>query len=393
MGEVERLDMKTVSIFGASGSIGKQALDVIRNSNGRYEVYALSVRQSIDTLIAQAREFRPKVVVVADEQAARIVKDDLPGIDVRFGDEGLSSTAAEADVALNSVVGFAGLQVTISALAAGKRLALANKESLVAAGPIVRSILKNSSGEIIPVDSEHAAIHQCLRGSNKNEVKSLILTSSGGPFRTSDAEELNFVTKDQALSHPIWSMGPKITIDSSTLMNKALEVIEAVELFDVRGDQVDVVIHPQSVVHSMVSFVDGSVIAQMSKPNMCLPIAYALGYPDRFEPEYGTLDFKNPIALSFEAPRMDVFRSLNYAYDAIRIGRGAPAWLSAVNEVVVDAFLRDEFRWIDIFALIESSMELFDPVDLEQPEDVVMLDKLARVRCQEVIDRWHNRGL
>lgn len=381
---------RTVAIFGSSGSIGRQALDVVRQAKGRYKVHALSVNTSVDTLIKQAQEFDPRVVVVGDEQLAKRVREALPKIEVRFGEDGLSSTATEADVSLNSVVGFAGLYVTTSALLAGRRLALANKESLVAAGPIVRKILASSKGEIVPVDSEHAAIHQCLRGSTTREVDRIILTSSGGPFRTFESNALKNVTKAQALEHPTWSMGPKITIDSSTLMNKALEVIEAYELFHVDASQIEVVIHPESIIHSMVAFIDGSILAQMSKPDMCLPIAYGFGYPNRFEPKYGELDFSKVMSLNFEPPRRSIFRSLDYAYESIRIGRGASAWLSAVNEVVVEAYLRGEFQWTNIFGLIESAMDLFEPVDLEQPEDVVMLDKLARVRCLEVLDNWRS---
>lgn len=378
---------ETVSIFGSTGSIGVQALEVIRNSESPLAIHALSANSNLELLCVQISEFNPRVVVVGSAEMAGAIRERFAGLKCRIGSEGLSESAGEADVALNAVVGFAGLSVTLGALAAGRRLALANKESLVAGGAVVRAALANSGAEIVPVDSEHAAIHQCLRAGSVSEVARLVLTTSGGPFRSTSAEALASVSKADALRHPTWSMGPKITVDSSTLMNKALEIIEAVELFSVRPDQVEVVVHPQSVVHSMVGFVDGSLIAQLSEPDMRLPIAYALGYPARCAPEYGTIDFSRSFELGFEPPRREVFRGLDFAYHALEIGNGAPAWLNAVNEVAVTNFLDDRINWCDIYPVIESSLELFVPVELKSVQDVVALDQMARLRCWEVIEK------
>ncbi len=377
----------TVSIFGSTGSIGRQALDVIRDSADPPQVHALSANSNFEALCVQIGEFRPKVVVVGSLAMAHQVSERFAWLECRVGAEGLSQSAGEAEIALNAVVGFAGLSVTMGAVRAGRRLALANKESLVAAGPVVRKAMENSRAEIVPVDSEHAAIHQCLRAGRVTEVERLILTSSGGPFRTMSIEALSKVTKADALRHPTWAMGPKITVDSSTLMNKALEIIEAVELFSVRPDQVEVVVHPESIVHSMVGFVDGSLLAQLSQPDMRLPIAYALGYPQRLAPAYGAIDFAKALALHFEAPRREIFRGLDFAYRALEVGRGAPAWLNAINEVAVTSFLEDRINWGDIYPIIAESLELFMPVDLNSAQDVMDLDQMARVRCLEVIDK------
>ena len=382
----------TVSIFGSTGSIGRQALEVVRSSNERLAVHALSVHSNLDALCEQIREFLPKVVVVRDHEMAQAVIDRFPGVSVRVGGDGLYETAHEADVALNAVVGFAGLSVTLGAIDGGRRLALANKESLVAAGPIVKAALSRSASEIVPVDSEHAAIHQCMRSGNRNEVARVILTSSGGPFRTRDQASLSLVTKSDALQHPTWAMGPKITVDSSTLMNKALEIIEAVELFDLAPSEVEVVVHPESIVHSLVAFVDGSIMAQLSSPDMRLPIAYALWYPQRNSPEFGKMDFSRALSLNFEPPRRDVFKGIDFAYEALRLGSGAPAWLNAVNEVAVAHFLTEEIRWVDLYPVIEAAMEKFEPVSLVSAADVVELDQIARLRCLEVIEK-HFAGI
>ncbi|CAG4900453.1 1-deoxy-D-xylulose-5-phosphate reductoisomerase [Acidithrix sp. C25] len=376
----------TLSIFGSSGSIGRQTLDVVRDSKGRFEILALSVDKSLDLLVDQIREFHPKIVVVANEVASRYIQELFPALEVRFGPLGLYETAREADVSVNAVVGFAGLWVTLGALEAGKRLALANKESLVAGGPVVRRVRSTPGAMIVPIDSEHGAIHQCLRGGKTDEVDKVILTSSGGPFRTKTYEELTKVTLEEALNHPTWKMGPKITVDSSTLMNKALEIIEAVELFDLVPSQVEVVVHAQSIVHSMVAFRDGSILAQMSRPDMKLPIAYAINYPGRFEPIYGPIDFQNSFSLSFEPPRRDIFRGLDFAFDVLRNGNGATTWLNAINEVVVAAYLDGRFQWLEIYPLLEDALARFESCVLEQVDDVIALDEVARVRAQEVVD-------
>ena len=327
--------MARVAIAGSTGSIGKQTLDVIRSAReGEHQVVALSVNSSADEVVAQARMFKPAIVVVSDKEArekvARELKTTDPKIEVVAEPEQMSVIA---DVVVNGVVGFAGLSVTMAALKNGKRLALANKESLIAAGPIVAPLRKIAGAEIIPVDSEHCAIHQCMRSSQNQlrDVQRLLLTASGGPFRGKNLESLKNVSVKEALAHPTWSMGPKITIDSSTLMNKGLEVIEAHELFGVGYDSIDVVVHPQSIVHSMVEFRDGATIAQLSMPDMKLPIAYALEYPNRSTSSFGAIDWTTLSRLDFEKPDRDTFRCLDLAYQAGRIGGSAPAWLSAAN--------------------------------------------------------------
>ena len=288
--------MRTVSLMGSTGSIGTQALDVLRGEAERFSVYALAAQSSADELVAQAAEFRPRVVVIGDAALFATVRDRVPqGTEVLVGEEGMVAAAQGADVVLNAVVGFAGLPVTMAALEAGRRLALANKESLIAAAPIVQKARRTPGAEIVPVDSEHCALHQCLAAlQGTTDVARLILTASGGPFRGWPAERLDTVTIADALAHPTWSMGPKITIDSSTLMNKGLEVIEAHELFGVDYDRIGIVVHPQSIVHSMVELRDGSTLAQLSEPDMRLPIGYALGWPDRAASPFVRLTGRDP---------------------------------------------------------------------------------------------------
>ncbi len=374
--------MTRVAIAGSTGSIGKQTLEVIAASeSGKYQLVALSAHSSADEIIKQAKTFKPNLVVVNDESARKIVARELaatnPKIEV-IAD--VAAMAGIADVVVNGVVGFAGLSVTIATLAAGKRLALANKESLIAAGPVVAPLRKISGAEIIPVDSEHCAIHQCLRSSQNNlrDVAKLLLTASGGPFRGQTKKSLEEVTIKDALKHPTWSMGPKITVDSSTLMNKGLEVIEAHELFGLDYDSIDVVVHPQSIVHSMVEFRDGATIAQLSLPDMRLPIAYALDYPNRSTVSFGAIDWTKLSRLDFEQPDRDTFRCLNLAYAAGRIGGTAPAWLSAANEVAVEAFLAGVVQWSQIASIIESTMQHHDGLIASEVEDILEADAVAR---------------
>ena len=316
---------RRVVVLGSTGSIGTQALDLLSRHRDDYEVLALAAGRNTDLLARQAAEFG-----VPSDRARSCV--DAPDV--------LAELAAhpDADVVLNAVVGFAGLPATLAALRAGKRLALANKESLIAAGPVVAKARADGGGEIVPVDSEHSAIYQCLRGGRPSEVRRIILTASGGPFRGRTAADLAGVTVADALAHPTWTMGAKITIDSSTLMNKGLEVIEAHELFGVGFDRVDVVVHPQSIVHSMVEFVDGATIAQLSLPDMRLPIGLALGAPERLPEAYGAIDWARLRELTFDVPDLETFRCLALAYEAGRTGGTAPAILSASNEVAVESF-------------------------------------------------------
>ena len=372
-----------VAIAGSTGSIGTQTLDVIDSLEG-VDVVALSVGSSVDGVVAQAKKYRPEVVVVADEAARAQVASQLPG--VRVVAEAVA-LAEGADVVVNGVVGFAGLPVTIATLRAGKRLALANKESLIAAGPVVQPLRRVPGANIVPVDSEHCAIHQCLRASDDpdREVARLLLTASGGPFRGKGEAELRAVTVEAALKHPTWSMGPKITVDSSTLMNKGLEVIEAHELFGVGYDAIDVVVHPQSIVHSMVEFTDAAVIAQLSMPDMRLPIAYALGHPSRARIPYGRIDWSQMARLDFETPDRKTFRCLDLAYQAGRIGGTAPAWLSAANEVAVDAFLAGATSWWSIADVIEETLQHHDAQLPTTVDDILEADRTARRVAREVL--------
>ena len=379
-----------VAIAGSSGSIGTQTLDVVRAENARlpgsYQVVALAVAGSADAVIEQAREFGPSVVAVTDPAARRLVADALPGVEVVAE---IAAVVAPAGVVVNGVVGFAGLDVTIETLRAGKRLALANKESLIAAGAVVQPLRDTPGAELVPVDSEHCALHQCLRSSvdSGREVARLLLTASGGPFRGRSAADLAEVTVDDALAHPTWSMGPKITVDSSTLMNKGLEVIEAHELYGTPYDDIDVVVHPQSIVHSMVEFDDGSTIAQLSLPDMRLPIGYALGYPNRIGSPFGRIDWTALDRLDFEPPDRSTFRCLDLAYEAGRAGGTAPAWLSAANEVAVDAFLAGILRWNEIPDVCVDVLAMHDGVTPHTVEDVIEADAQARRIANRLLPR------
>ena len=373
-----------VAIAGSTGSIGTQTLDVISSLGDGVEVVALSVGSSVDGVVAQAKQWKPKVVVVSDDAARAQVAAQLPGVSVVAEPVAL---VENADVVVNGVVGFAGLPVTVATLRAGKRLALANKESLIAAGPVVQPLRAVPGADIVPVDSEHCAIHQCLRASvsPNREVARLLLTASGGPFRGKGADELRRVTVEEALKHPTWSMGPKITVDSSTLMNKGLEVIEAHELFGFSYDAIDVVVHPQSIVHSMVEFTDAAVIAQLSMPDMRLPIAYALGYPERGGVPYGRIDWTSLSRLDFQSPDRETFRCLDLAYQAGRIGGTAPAWLSAANEVAVEAFLAGATSWWSIADIIEETLQHHDAQIPTTVDDILQADETARRVAREVL--------
>jgi len=373
-----------VAIAGSSGSIGVQTLDVIRAEAGRYEVVALGVGSSVDVLIEQAKEFRPKVVAVAQESRRAEVAAALPFAEVVAD---LGDLADAADVVVNGVVGFAGLSVTVRTLRAGKRLALANKESLIAGAPVVQPLRATSGAELVPVDSEHCAVHQCLRAGRDagREVSRIVLTASGGPFRGRSTADLADVGVDEALQHPTWKMGPKITIDSSTLMNKGLEVIEAHELFGTDYGQIEVVVHPQSVVHSMVEFTDGSTIAQLSMPDMRLPIGYALAYPDRISTPFGRIDWQALRRLDFEPVDTATFRCLPLAYEAGRTGSTAPAWLSAANEVAVDAFLSGRIRWSRIAEVCDATLQRFERSSDRTVDDIIAADARARQVATEVL--------
>ena len=380
-----------VVVAGSSGSIGTQTLDVVRAENdrrpGAYRVVGLGVGASVDLVVEQAREFRPSRVAVADETARRSVAEALPDVEVV---ERLDDLVELADVVVNGVVGFAGLDVTIETLRSGRRLALANKESLIAAGPVVQPLRDTPGAELVPVDSEHCALHMCLRSSfaPEREVARLLLTASGGPFRGRSATELAEVTVESALQHPTWAMGPKITVDSSTLMNKGLEVIEAHELYGTDYDAIDVVVHPQSVVHSMVEFTDGTTIAQLSMPDMKLPIGYALGYPERIATPFGAIDWTTLSRLDFEPPDVDTFRCLSLAYEAGRTGGTAPAWLSAANEVAVESFLDGHLAWNAIPDILVETLQKHDGAVPGSVDDVIEADRTARRHATDIVNDW-----
>jgi len=393
------MSLTRVALAGSTGSIGTQALEVIEAEADRFELSAIGATgRQPEVIIEQARRYRPSVVAISDPDAARSIASELPGIEVRAGADAMASLALDADVVVNGVVGFAGLSVTLATLKAGRRLALANKESLIAAGPVVQMARRTPGAELIPVDSEHGAIHQCLRATdNKNRVARLLLTASGGPFRGRTADDLANVTIENALAHPTWSMGPKITIDSSTLMNKGLEVIEAHELFGTPAgdagygigfDDIDVVVHPQSIVHSMVEFTDASTIAQLSTPDMRLPIGYALAWPDRIATPFGRIDWTTLGRLDFEPPDLEAFPCLALAYAAGRAGGTAPAWISAANEVAVEAFLEGQIAWRDIAAVIAATLDRHDGAPATDAGAVIDADSQARRSAHEELNSF-----
>ncbi|MCH1489635.1 MAG: 1-deoxy-D-xylulose-5-phosphate reductoisomerase [Ilumatobacteraceae bacterium] len=376
-----------VAIAGSTGSIGGQTLEIISADPDAFDVVGLSAGRSAAVIIEQAKTFRPAIVAVADPTARNEVSEALSGLSEIEVVADATEMCDIADVVINGVVGFAGLPVTMATLSNGRRLGLANKESLIAAGPVVQPLREVDGAELVPVDSEHCALHQCLRSSidTNREVSRLVLTASGGPFRGRSAAELANVTVDEALRHPTWSMGPKITIDSSTLMNKGLEVIEAHELFGTPFDEIDVVVHPQSVVHSMVEFADGSTIAQLSMPDMRLPIGYALGWPHRLGIPFGTIDWTQLSQLNFEPPDRSTFKCLDLAYAAGRAGGTAPAVISAANEIAVDAFIDGEITWAQIH---DVSAAVLDSTSLSQPstvDEVIDADRRAREDARRVI--------
>jgi 1-deoxy-D-xylulose-5-phosphate reductoisomerase len=364
---------RRVAVLGCTGSVGTQALDVIAAHPDRFRVVALAAGRSAERLGALAARHG------VPPDRARLTGDSP---------EVLAELAAldDVDVVLNAVVGFAGLAATLAALEHGKRLALANKESLIAAGPVVAEVRARSRGEIVPVDSEHSAIWQALRAGRDREVARVVLTASGGPFRGRSAAELAEVTVAEALAHPTWRMGPKITVDSSTLMNKGLEVIEAHELFGVDYGRIDVVVHPQSIVHGMVTFCDGATVAQLSAPDMRLPIGLALGAPERLPTPYGALDWTGGATLTFEAPDRSTFRGLDLAERAGRAGGDGPATLSAANEVAVEAFLAGRIRWVDIAAVVEEVLAA-GVGKVRSVGDVVEADARARARAEAAVRR------
>lgn len=372
--------MRKVSILGSTGSIGTQALDVVRANKEKFEVTALACGRNLELLSEQIQEFSPKIAVIESANDAKILAERHPEVEVFYGEEGLVTAAtADCDMVLNSLMGMRGLVPTYHAIKAGKDIALANKETLVAGGELVMEAVKENGVKMLPVDSEHSAIFQCLQGNEGKEIKKILLTASGGPFRGWTLEQLESVTLAQALKHPKWTMGRKITIDSATMMNKGLEVIEAKWLFDVDLNQIQILVHPQSIVHSAVEFMDTSVIAQLGLPDMRIPISIAMGYPERIPYQGPSLDlFKEGANLTFEEPKPDVFRCIKMAYDASRAGGSYPVVLNAANEVLVDLFLKEKIRFIDIQNRLQDILERHTPTYHLTLEDIIRVDENTR---------------
>lgn len=379
---------RQLAILGSTGSIGTQALEVVSEHSDLFEVYALTANNQVDLLINQARKYMPEVVVIANERKYPELKEaleDLP-IKVWAGADAIAQMVQSEpiDMVLTAMVGYSGLRPTISAIKAGKAIALANKETLVVAGELIMRLAAEHKVPILPVDSEHSAIFQCLTGAYDNPIEKILLTASGGPFRQKTLEELATVTKAQALRHPNWTMGAKITIDSASMMNKGFEMIEAKWLFDVTPDQVQVVVHPQSVIHSMVQFEDGAVIAQLGIPDMKLPIAYAFSFPTRMRSMAPRLDFNQYSTLTFEEPDMERFRNLAFAFEAARQGGNIPCILNAANEVVVAAFLQDRIGFLQMSDVIEQTMRKASFIVNPSYEDYVATDTEARRLAAEL---------
>lgn len=382
---------RKIAILGSTGSIGTQALEVIEEHPDMFEAYALTAHHQVDLLIRQARRFMPEIVVIANERHYPRLKEALADLPIKVwgGADALAQVVQmkPIDMVLTALVGYAGLRPTIAALEAGKAIALANKETLVVAGELITTLAKEKNAPILPVDSEHSAIFQCLSGTWNNSVEKIWLTASGGPFRTKTPDELATVTKEQALRHPNWNMGAKVTIDSASMMNKGFEMIEARWLFDLPPEQIEIVVHPQSIVHSMVQFEDGAVLAQLGLPDMKLPIAYALSYPKRLKTVAPRLDFRQYASLTFEEPDMGRFRNLAYAFEAIRKGGNMPCILNAANEVAVAAFLEDRAGFLQMSDVIARTMEKATFVARPTYDDYVETDAEARRIAAEFLNR------
>lgn len=382
-------NMKQLAILGSTGSIGTQTLDVVRQHPEEFSVYAISANRSVDMLIAQAIEFRPEMVCIADENYYASLKEALRDYPIKVfaGREAIAEmvTMPSVDIVVAAMVGYAGLYPTIRAIESGKIIALANKETLVVAGELICRLVNQYHTAILPVDSEHSAIFQSIVGEGSNEIEKILLTASGGPFRKMTREELATVSAKQALKHPNWNMGAKVTIDSATLMNKGFEVIEAKWLFGVPTEKIQVLVHPQSIVHSAVQFSDGSVKAQLGMPDMRLPIQYALSYPKRLQSDFPRIDFFKTNSLTFEEPDMTRFRNLSLAYRAMDKGGNMPCILNAANEIVVKAFLQDKVGFLEMSDIIEQAMERVQYIATPTYEDYVETDKQTRRLTEELL--------
>lgn len=377
-----RKSLRKIVILGSTGSIGRSTLEVLDDHPDRFEVVGLAAKSDVERMLAQIERYRPSHVYMGDQSAADFLAGELlaKDIDVLSGDEGLItiSSLPEVDLVVNALVGSAGLLASLTTVESGKYLALANKESLVVGGPLFEQAAERTGAKILPIDSEHSAIWQCLASGRDSDIRRLILTASGGPFRTKKLSEFENVTKEEALDHPTWKMGPKVTIDSATLMNKGLELIEAVWLFSIPPEMVSIVVHPQSVVHSMVEYVDSSVVAQMSAPDMKLPIAYALFWPERVNADYGRLDLTKIQSLTFTKPDVEKFPAINLAYNAATLGGTAPAILNAANEVAVESFLLGRIGFTRITDIIEKTLEKHTVIEKPSLLDILDADSWGR---------------
>lgn len=387
--ELNMSEKRSVAILGSTGSIGTQTLDVIQRHPDRFQVEVLTAQNNADLLISQALQYNPNAVVIGNESLYDKVKSALVPHDIKVyaGQEAIAQVVEmdTIDVVLTALVGYAGLIPTMRAIEAGKPIALANKETLVVAGELVTALARSKGVNIYPVDSEHSAIFQCLVGEFHNPIEKIILTASGGPFRGKDTEFLRHVTKEQALKHPNWDMGAKITIDSASLMNKGLEVIEAKWLFNLTPAQIEVVVHPQSIIHSLVQFEDGSIKAQLGLPDMRIPIQFALSYPDRLFSDFPRFDFGMYPSLTFEEPDMETFRNLKLAFAALEKGGNVPCVLNAANEIVVAAFLTDKVGFLEMSSVIEQSMDKIGFIASPSLEDLIQTDQETRLVTEEII--------
>lgn len=383
------MNKRQIAILGSTGSIGTQALDVIRQHPDKFEVYALTANNQVELLARQAREFMPEMVVIANEEKYPELKESLKDLPVKVwaGSDAIDQVveAEPIQVVLTAMVGYSGLSPTIHAIKAGKAIALANKETLVIAGELITQLASQYKTPILPVDSEHSAIFQCLVGEQNNPIDKILLTTSGGPFRKFTLEQLKHVTKKEALKHPNWEMGAKVTIDSASLMNKGFEMIEAKWLFGVEPGQIQVLVHPQSIIHSMVQFEDMSVKAQLGLPDMRLPIQYALAYPNRIRSDFKEMDFNIFSSLTFEEPDTSKFKNLKYAYEAIKQGGNMPCILNAANEVVVAAFLKDNIGFLEMSHVIEQTMQTVEFIQSPSYDDFVETDKAAREKTIRIM--------
>ena len=382
-------DKKHIAILGSAGSIGTQALDVVRSQGSHFEVEVLSTFNNADVLISQAKEFSPNAVVIGDEKKFNYVRDELSSLPIKVfaGEEALAQIVEmdDIDIVLTAMVGYSGLKPTLNAIRAGKHIALANKETLVVAGELITKLAREKAVNIYPIDSEHSAIFQCMAGEWENPIEKIYLTASGGPFRGKDKGFLKSVRKEQALKHPNWDMGAKITIDSASLMNKGLEMIEARWLFGLKPDQIDVIVHPQSIIHSIVQFEDGSMKAQMGLPDMKLPIQYALAYPKRLKSDFPRFNFTEYPSLSFEKADLETFRNLELAIRAMKQGGNKPCILNAANEIAVEAFLKDQIGFLEMSDMIESCLEKISFVPSPTYEDYVKTDKETRLLAKDLL--------